>query len=416
LKKKIEMLILKLAKDKIYLIIACICPFIWGFYWLYYKNFIIYNRYWDFMIFYFAGMQLLTNPSQLYYNPYFYYLPSFAVFFALYVLIFPYIMAYYISYLANMVFSALFLRELDKILLLLNVKNKKFRFLLLLLAGNSWFLYFTFTFVQTKIFVGLVIIYVLRKEIQINMENTYKSSLYYIIQYSLLIFAVGMAPSLILLLLIIFFHDINFDDFLKRRTIKKFLLMIVIFLIQNFYFIFFPETLLSFFEGINWSSSHKGTRCCFFYQNPLPLLNNNYFTMVSTIMLLIFTIILIFNKTFSIERKIGSFSAFYLFFGVYNCFTLFHILMSFSLLLYIPYFTKNDKLLRYIKNNKILLINLIAVGGINLMPPFETIMKYFPFIMSNIILFYIIVLRYIILFLIYGFTLLLLLIKKEKTL
>ncbi|MHA1755267.1 MAG: hypothetical protein ACTSVV_00755 [Promethearchaeota archaeon] len=405
---------LEVAKDKIYLIFACICPFIWGFYWLYYKNFIIYNRYWDFMIFYFVGIQVLTDASLLYSQPHFYYLPSFAMIFTLYALVIPYVIAYYISYFMNIIFSMLFLRELDKILMLLNLKKKNYRFILLLLAANSWFLYFTFTFVQTKIFVGLVILYILRRELEADKKNIQKNRAFYIISYSLIVFAVGMAPSLILLLLIYFFYGINFNNIIKKENIEKFILILLIFLIQNIYFLFFPGAILDFLGGINWITSNKGTRCCFLYENPLPFLNNIYFSIISTILLLIFTVILIWKKTISLERKIGLFSTFYLFFGMYNCFTLFHILISFSLLLYVPYLNKKDKFSKLVKNNKPLLISLMAVGGINLMPPWETIIKYFPFILSNNFLLFMVINRYVILFIIYGSTLLRLLTRDPK--
>ncbi|MHA1844844.1 MAG: hypothetical protein ACTSWE_11340 [Promethearchaeota archaeon] len=403
----------KKLKINFYIISPCICSLIWGFYYLIFKNFIIYNRYWDFQIFYFAGQQVLLNPAELYLIPHFFYLPSFGLFFALYILIFPYILAYYISFFANLIFTIFFIREFNEILILLNVQEKYLRFLFLLLISNSWFLYFIFTFTQTKIFVGLIISYILKRELQFQELAKLKSRKFYFINDFLFIFAIGMAPPLILLFLIYFFHGIKKNNFLNRKQLERYFMAFLIFIGQNFLFLIYPNLLLNFISGYTWTSSHEETRCCYLYMNPLPVLQNDLFIMISTLILIIATFWLLFNNKIALKNKFGYFSVFYLFFGMYNCFALMHVLISFSILIYTSYLKPFENLKLFLSQNKLNLLSLLSIAFINLMPPEESILRYMS-IFQYSPFFELMSLRYVILFMIYSFTLLFIMIRYKE--
>ncbi|MHA1845614.1 MAG: hypothetical protein ACTSWE_15255 [Promethearchaeota archaeon] len=403
----------KKLKNNFYIIFPCICSLIWGFYYLIFKNFIIYNRYWDFQIFYFAGQQVLLNPAELYSVPHYFYLPSFGFFFALYVFIFPYILAYYISFFANLIFTIFFIREFNKILILLKVRVKYLRFIFLLLISNSWFLYFIYTFSQTKIFVGLIILYILRRELQFQELTNLKSRKFYFINDFLFIFAIGMAPPLILLFFIYFFHGIQKNSFLNKKQLERYVIAFLIFFGQNFLFIIYPELLLTFIHGFTWTSSHEETRCCYLYLNPLPVLQNDLFIMISTLILFMATLWLLFNNKISLSNKIGYFSVFYLYFGMYNCFALMHLLISFSLFAFISYLNLHENLKIFLASNKLILLSLSSIAFINLMPPEETILRYMP-IFQYFPFFELMSLRYVIFFMIFGFTFLFIKMRYKK--
>jgi len=221
--------------------------------------------------------------------------------------------------------------------------------IIMLESEYCWFLHRIFTFSQTKLFVGLIIIYIIRREFQIKEEIRPKDLKYILINYNLLIFGIGMAPSFILILPIYLFHDIPFKEIVKKENLKIYGIIITSFMVQNFIFILYPSSFFDFLSGYSWGYSHQFGANAYLHTLFLPESLNTLYSNFATITLLIITCILVCNKNLSLEIKIGYFTFAYLYFGMFSGFSLFHILLAFSLLLFVPNINQEAKFFKNIK-------------------------------------------------------------------
>ena len=374
------MKIINKLKGSLYLIIPALCVFFWGlYYFIKIGTFISYERYWDFGIYYNVGKQLLSYPHYIYDIYGFFYLPNVAIFFAFGFSIFPLYISYYTFFILNIIIGIFFVLEFNKVLKFMKLNSKFHRFLFLLIVSNGWFLHRIFTFSQTKLFVGLIIIYIIRREFQIKEENREKDLKYFLINYNLLIFGIGMAPSFILILPIYLFHDIRLKEIAKKQNLKIYGIIITSFIIQNFLFVLYPSLIFDFLSGFSWGYSHQFGANAYLHTLILPDNINTFYSNFATIILLIVTSILICNKKLNLEIKIGYFALAYLYFGMFSGFSLFHILLVFSLLLFVPYVNQKEKFFKFIKKNILLLIGLCFIVTISFLPHISTILKFFPF-------------------------------------
>ncbi len=400
-------------KENLYLIIPALCVFFWAlYYFIKIGTFISYERYWDFGIYNNAGKRIFTDPSKLYDVSNFYYLPNVAIFFAFGFSIFPLYISYYTFFLLNIIIGIFFVLEFNKVLKFMNLNSKFHRFLFLLIVSNGWFLHRIFTFSQTKLFVGLIIIYIIRREFQIKEENREKDLKYVLINYNILIFGIGMAPSFILILPIYLFHDIRLKEIAKIQNLKIYGTIITSFIIQNFLFILYPSLFFDFLSGYSWGLSHQFGANAYLHTLILPESFNTFYSIFATFFLLIVVSILICNKKLNLEIKIGYFAFAYLYFGMFSGFSLFHILLVFSLLLFVPYVNQEEKFFKFIKKNILLLIVLSFIVAISLLPHISTIFKFFPFTEDFPIIVFT-TLRYSLLIFGIGITLSLLILKNK---
>ncbi len=404
LKKINENRYFKKIKENLYLIIPSACVTFWAiYYFLKIGHWVPWDRYLDFGFFYDAGQQFLTDPSKIYEISEFYYLPIAAVFFAFTISPFPLYVSFYTFYILNIIMGILIVIEFNKILKLLNFEKKYIRFLFLFLISNGWFLHRVFTFSQTKLIVGYIIVFILRREIEYRVFEKEKTLRFYFVNYFLLFFAISMALPLIFMAFIFISNDIHLKEIFKKSNVRIYLLIVTILLLQNILFIIYPSLIFDFLgqSGIEWSLKHRSVANSAFYLIGLP---EDFFTKLlnsSTIILVIITCLLIIDKKLSLELKIGYFSLSSLFFGYFSGFMLGQMNLMLSLLLYVPLLKKEDRFIDLIKNNKLILISILFYLGIIFILPIETINKYLPITMEfplNLIF----RLRYVILFCGYG--------------
>ena len=411
---------LKIIKGNIYLIIPMVCVGFWAFLFLLsttYDPRVSDFIHFDFKIYYGCGKQILRDPLQLYTYDYGYdigyvYLPSFACLFAVSISLLPYTLGYFTLYGINIILGILFIREFDKILILKDVLEKIHRFIFLIIISNGFVLLNIFRQNQVKFAVGLILLFVLRREIQYRNDNREKDLKFNLVNYGLFVFAIAMAPYFIFLLLIYIFQEIRFNEIFRKDNIKIYGIVILMFVVQNFLFIVYPKLIFDFLEG--------------FYKHPLFLFyliewihpHGIYFILlsyVSTILTSIITLIIIIKKL-PIEEKFAFFAFFALFVSLFANRTLV-ILLPLTLLLFVSHLKRENTCIDFIKNNLILLFGLFSIGGIyfNVNPEtiYSIILNILP-IVDGSILMIIIYLRWLILLSIMAISLILLHLKSNK--
>ncbi|MFX1384038.1 MAG: hypothetical protein ACFFBP_16495 [Promethearchaeota archaeon] len=371
---------IKKIKENTYLIIPMFCIIIWAILYLISS---FYNPhetnfqfiYFDFQIWYRAGQQIYRDPSKLY-STYFGYdisytwTPCWATLFAISISLMPYAIGYFTLYVINIIVGMLFIREFNKILMLLKVKRKLHRFLFLIIISNGFLLLNLFRQNQTKFIVGLILFFILRKEIQYRKGDLNKDLKYNLINYGLFVFALGMAPYFIYLLLIYMFHDIKFKDLLKKENIKIYSIVVFMFIFQNILFLIYPNLIFEFLEGF-----FKNVNFFIFYLNEWIIFSDIEITLINiifSIILFVITLILIINKKLTLEVKFGYFSLFAIFFGLFANRVLMILLPS-ILILFIPFMKQDETGFDFIKENIILLTGFLAIAGIYLNVNPETI-------------------------------------------
>ena len=145
-------------KENAYFLIPCICIGAWALSYI-----IFYFRLsWDFEVFYYAGKQIQINPGELYGENPILYSPCFPFLFSISISLLPITQAYYVWYIINFISSVLLLREFNKILILLNFKQKLHRFLFLIIMANGWLIYRQFFLNQSKFFMGAIFFFIIR--------------------------------------------------------------------------------------------------------------------------------------------------------------------------------------------------------------------------------------------------------------
>jgi len=355
----------KIITDHLNLIIPSICTSFWALYYLLQVNFILFSL--DFDVFYKSGKQIWIDASRLYDVSGFRYLPSFAVLFAVFISPFPFTTASYIFFIINYISAILIIFEYDKILILMNVKKRTHRLMFLIIISNGYFVYCLFFWNQTKYLVFLIFLFIIRRELHLNKIEKEKNLNYYLINYGLFVFAIGMAPFFIFLLLIYIFHDINYNEIINRESIKKYSIVVLMFISQNFLFILYPSLILDFLEGINHPQRNRQAYFVFYLREWIRISSDNLkiLTILFTIVLSIITIILIKNNKIKIEQKFSYFAVAYLFVGVFSYSDLLLlILFSFVLLLFVPHLNQDVKGIEFLKCNSALIMGLLSIVGI----------------------------------------------------
>ena len=315
-------------------------------------------------------MQIFSNPLKLYDNKRFVYLPSFAILFAISLSLFPVIISYYIFFIINYILAILTIVEFNKILVLMNLKEKIHRFMFLIIISNGYFIYFQFYFNQTKYIVLLILLFSIRRELQFDMDEKVKELKYYVINYGLFVFAVGMAPYFIFLLLIYIFHNISFSELFKKENLKKYSIVIIMFVIQNFLFIIFPSLIFDFLDGFNHPQRRQRKLKLIYLREWVQISSSDirFLSIMLTIALTIISLILILNNKLKIEEKFGYFCIAYVFVGIFAYSIIVSlVLFSFILLLFVPHLNQNSKGIEFVKNNITLLIGLFSILGISFM-------------------------------------------------
>ncbi|MFX0139711.1 MAG: hypothetical protein ACFFDN_39090 [Candidatus Hodarchaeota archaeon] len=292
--------------------------------------------------------------------------------------------------------------EYDKILSLMNLKKKSHRFLFLIIISNGFFIYYQFIFNQSKYILLVIFLVIIRRELQFNNQYKVKDLKFYLINYCMFVFAIGMAPYFLFLLLIYIFHNIPQDEIFKKDNIKRYFTVILLFIAQNFLFIMYPRLILGFLEGINHPQNRNQKMKLLYLREWVDVSAEviTYLSIISNIILLIVSLFLISKEKMQIEQKFGFFSIFYILIGVYAYSLLVSlILFSFVLLLYVPYVNQNLKGNDFINNNRYLIIGLLSIFAIFLSPYDGLIYEFIPSL-RKFPFFILINLRYILLLLI----------------
>lgn len=409
---------LEILKENIYLIIPIICIGMWALFNLIHNlltinSFIIINN--DFSWYYYSGKNFLLDPSDLY-NPKrrYYLLPAFAMLLSVTISLFPLLIAQYIFYIINLILAIIFTLEYNKILVLMKVKKKIYRFIFLIIVSNSWYVYGQFYQNQYKYIMGVIILFILRQEIQNRIKEKEKDLKYYIINYGLFVFAVGLVPPMIFFLLIYIFQDIHFNDIFKKYNVKKYGMVLLMFSIQNFIVFIYPHYFLDMLGlYIRWNTTARGGDFPLFYLREWVILDSYIVPIIiSTILISIVTFFFILNNKMKLEEKFIYFSIicldFYMFAGRGVI-----ILFPLAILYYIPFLNQDEISINFIKRNRFILIGLSSISAILLMPRDFTIYKYFP-VLQDYPYFILINLRLIFFLFIFNITIIILYIQKCK--
>jgi len=341
----------------------------------------------DFLAGYNAGKQIFIDPSKLYtrdasHEDLFFNMPSFAVFLSITFSLIPNkSISNHCFHIFILFLAILSVIEYNKILFLMGLDKKKHRFLFLMIVSNGMIIYNVFYLIQYKHILGLVMLFIIRREIQYRQDDRIKSLKFYLLHYGLFAFAVGTFPPSIFILLIYIFHDIPIRDLFRLDSIKKYSIVIFMFLIQNFLFFIYPSLIFDFLGGFNKHNTTQRSYIPLFYLREWKGLysteSNQIIFMISVIYISIITIILILNKNLLLEERYAYFAFACIIFFTYAQ-RMFVMLLPLAILVYISFLKQKDKTIDLIKENKIITIGLLSIVGIYFMLPDFTIYKYFP--------------------------------------
>ncbi len=364
--------------NQTYLIIPIICI---NFYALICLFFVSNKFYYDFEVFYNAGRQVFLDPAHLYDVIGFYYMPNFAILFAVSFSLMPFIVSYYLWFFVNYISAIFFIIEFNKVLNLMDIKKKSHRFLFLIIISNGMLVYHNFFFNQSKYLVGLILLVIVRRELvykETNGEFT-KDIKYFMINYGLFIFILGLAPYFIFLLIIYFIYDIRNKEELKNKNLIVVSIIVFMFIFQNFLFIIYPSLIFEFINGFFFPVERE-TLMIFYLQEFISVSSTIIFlfTIIIIIILSVITLLLVLNKSLEIHEKFSYFSLGYLFFGMFSTYGHGVILLAFILLLFTPHMDQKAKATEFIKSNKIFLIGLISIAGLFFVPFSYTAYRHFP--------------------------------------
>jgi len=351
-----------LILENYHLIIPAICIGIWAVYALNHNPF-----YFDSYILYSAGKTILTNPRDLYKVPTYHQLPSFAIFVAFTLSFLPYSIAYNVLLIYNYIWGILSNREINKILISMDVKQKMHRFMFLMIISNGFFVYNQFWFNNTKYLLMLSLLFIIRREVQFNKKGEEKDFKYYLINYILSAFVIGLAPHFIFYSIIYLFHDIPHNEIFKQENIRKYGLFIIICVIQNFFFIIYPFQILDLLHGFTVVPRQRQKLKVLYLRDWIntSIENARFLNSLSVIFTSIIAIYLTMNNKLQIQEKFGYFSITYILIG----FQFYHtvtslVFFSLVLLLYPQFLDQDKKGIEFIKNNKFLLIGIFSILGI----------------------------------------------------
>jgi len=366
----------KISKANIYLIIPIVSIGFWGLHWLILIEFFAETSFYDFGIYYYSGRQIWVNARRFYIETWFKYdigiayLPFFSFLWAISLSLIPYTISYFIWYVMLVIIVILFILEFNKILILLGLEEKSHRFLYLIIISNGWPVFHQFALCQSKFLVGLIIFYILRMELQYKKEEREKSLKYYYWIYFLFVFIVGMVPYLLFLLLIYLFHDIQKDELLEKKNLKKYGIIAIWFLSQNFLFLLHPILIIDFLKvwmGFQERQYELRNFYLIFINDVFSIPNIIELT-VSLILLIIMYIVIIFliiTKKINLINKFSLFAISIIFLN-YLAYRIFVFLLPLALLLFIPFIKQEAKGKEFIRENKIVLFGIISIAGIYL--------------------------------------------------
>jgi len=371
-----------LILDNLYLIIPAICIGIWALLALFNEEYHT-PLTWDFQVFHESGLQIYKNPAHLYEVDGYVYTPSFAIFFAITFSLLPVDIAAYSFFILSYILGILTIIEYNKILILMDVKQKLHRFMFLIIISNGFFVLYQFKFNQAKYLLFVILVFIIRRELQFNKEEKEKDLKYYLINYGLFVFAIGSAPYFIFLLIIYMFQNIPRNEFFKQENVKKYVIVVMMFIIQNFLFIIYPLQIFDFLDGFN-HPQRRHRKLKLIYLKEFMGVSSDviaFLSILCTIILSIITGILLYKANIKIEEKFGYFSIVYIFIGVFAYTLLLSlILFSFILLLFVPYLNQNRKGIEFVKSNKYSLIGILSILGIFFASSDFIIYDFIPFL------------------------------------
>jgi hypothetical protein len=292
----------------------------------------------------------------------------------------PIHIATYIFFTINVILAIISVIEFNKIISMMDLKEKLYRFIFLMIISNGFVVHRQFWLNNVKFIVGVILFFIIRRELQFRIENREKNLRYYWVNYGFFVLAIGIFPPFIYLLFIYLFQDIRFREIFKMKSVKIYGIILVWFAIQNFIIFIYPSLILDLFMLYNRFNTVWGP-VVFFYLKDFELFPRKSKDLIVTIMSIVMgviTLLLIYIKKLQIEEKFAYFCFIGLFLFMYAWRVLL-ILLPFSLLIFIKFINKKEKLLDFMKSNKIIIVGLIGIVGISFMPEFNfTFYKYAP--------------------------------------
>jgi len=262
----------------------------------------------------------------------------------------------------------------------MDLKEKIYRFLFLMIISNGFVVYRQFWLNNVKFIVGVILFFIIRRELHFRIENKEKNLKYYWINYGLFVMALGIFPPFIYLLLIYLFQDIRIHDLFKKRSVMIYGMILIWFAIQNFVIFLYPSLIFDLFTLYSRFNREWGPDL-FFYLRDFQLFHGEFKQIVinaMSIVIGVITFIIILNKNLQIEEKFAYFCFISLFLFMYTWRVLL-ILLPFTLLIFIQFLKKENNFLDFIKKNKIISLGMFSIIGINFMPEFRfTFYKYIP--------------------------------------
>ncbi len=359
------------------------------FVWIKFDFFYLLTDVKDYGFFYLSGAQILNDPENLYDVSGFLYLPSFACVFVLFTFI-DYLIGWYVFYIINLIFAVLSLIEFNKILKLLDIDKNWHRFLFLIVISGGWMVLYNMGLNQVKFIIRFIFFFVIRREMTCRKENIEKTIIYYVINYSLFFFAIGMAPYFFLLAFFLLFHEIKFREIFSKQNIMKYIVFSCAFLSQNILLVIYPTMFLDFLSSGLGAKTSTGIIPLFYlediFQNIEPIIKQiitiSFFSILSII-----SIIILLNKKLKIEYKFGLFSLAYMFLGTFLGSNIQLVYLPFVMLLYIPFLEKEEEVVDFFKKNILFFIGLISILMIYFSPLTYVyvfnVSKIFPFLLEE---------------------------------
>ncbi len=359
----------KIFRDNIYLIIPMLCIVVWAL------HFVIQGRFhdfiFDFAVVHEAGRVLLSNPEKIYGVYGYIYLPSCAIFHAFTYSLIPLEIAFILWYITNIILGILFVREFNKILRLKDLEDKWHRFLFLIIISNGYYILQHFAWNQKKFLAGVIIAFIIRRELQYRQLEKTKDSKFYLINYGLFIFVLGITLNFVPFFILYIFHDIPRKALFEKSNLKRYGIVVVMFLAQNFLLLIYPRMIREIYEASQWFTWGIAEFSHFYLADILrnyssikivPLINFAF-----NVTLFILAIFLTAYKKSNLEVRFGylSLATIVLYAHAWKVLL---ILLPFVLLLFIPFINKNVKSIEFIKQNKIPLIGMCSILAINLTP------------------------------------------------
>ena len=250
----------------------------------------------------------------------------------------------------------------------MDLKKKVNRFIFLILISNGYFIWIIFLVNHFKFLVYLILLLIIRRELQYRSKSKEKNRKYYVLNYGLFVFLLGMSPYFVFLLFIYIFKEIELKKLFKKENVEIYFIVFLWFVIQNFTFILYPSQIFEVLKGFD-RPGEDIEHSYPFYLNYLIGLKAAQMQVLSYVfvgILITITLVLIHLRKLNIEKKFSFFFLGYLFFGITsNPDLIAHICLSFVLLLFVPLLKQDVVGYEFIHKNKVLLIGVVSFFLIN---------------------------------------------------